>query len=186
MIYALFIILTIVYAAGNVLRGSGKIKKVICYAGFAILFAICIYCTNPSIGLHLLAILTALSFGIDWACNSFGWGDFFPHGRVSRTGDFKPAAWLADKKYDLVTETKNWQTLAMSYRFFLTFGLIGTPLLAYAVDSWWYLLAAPLYMLSGIIYRSALTPETKESEKDGHIYNGLLMGSIRGAILFIL
>ena len=74
----------------------------------------------------------------------------------------------------------------MSFRFFLTFGLIGTPLFAYTVNNWWYLLTAPLFLLSGFLYRLPFfIGETKESLPGAEFVNGLLLGTIRGAILFI-
>lgn len=186
MIYGLFIFLIILYAACNVLRGSGKVKKVLVYAGFSLIYSLSIYSLNPSIGLGLLSIFAVTSFAVDWICNSWGWGDFFPHGRVSRTGDFKPAAWCADKFYSIVNDTVKWQTTAMSFRFFLTFGLIGTSLLSYAVSNWWYLCTAPLLMLSGPAYRLCFIKETRESIPASEFVNGLLLGTVRGTLLFIV
>jgi len=186
MIYALFILLIIAYSVGNAWRGSGKIKKVIVYAGFATMYCLCIYLAGSGVSYGLLAILAALSFAIDWLCNSFGWGDFFPHGRPSDTGDFAPARLCANIFYDEDDNTKNWQTLAMSFRFFLTFGLIGTPLLAVALDNYWYLLAMPFYMLSGLCYRLMFREETADSVRNSEYLNGALIGTLRGTVLFIV
>lgn len=182
--YLLIIIIT--YAACNVIRGSGKVTKVVPYAGFSIIYALCLYGHNPDIGLGLLSILAALSFGVDWVCNSWGWGDFITTGRKSNTGDFPPARWCADRLFDEDKKTKKWQTTAMSFRFSLTHGLIGIPLFAWAIGNWWYLCAIPVFMLSGFAYSVCFMKETKESLPGAEFVNGLLMGTIRGSMIFLL
>jgi len=186
MIYGLFILLVVAYSYLNARRGSGKVKKVICYAGYAILFAICIYCNDPSIGLGLLLGLPALSFMVDWVSNSWGWGDFFPDKRDGDTGDFELADWSADLFQDRDSHILEWQTTALGFRFMLTHGCIGIPLFALVTGNWWYLCAIPMFMLSGLIYAGCFMKETLQSVRNAEYFNGLLMGSIRGAILFIL
>jgi hypothetical protein len=82
------IILIVISALLNAARGSGKIKKVIVYAIHGLLTAACFYSFTSEYWLIGLAV-----FFIDYLCNSFGWGDFYPHGRKSNTGDFPPARW---------------------------------------------------------------------------------------------
>jgi len=157
-----------------------------------LLLAGCLYYNDPTISLHLLAALGALSFITDWGCNSWGWGDFYPHGRKSNTGDFKPARIGADLLYDEDLQTKNWQTCAMSLRFTLTFGVMATPLFAYVLQNWWYLLTIPFYLLSGLLYRYALRPdpatgtERHGSLRNAEYLNGALLGTIRGSIICVL
>jgi len=178
----LFIII-ITYAACNVIRGSDKVTKVVPYAAFAFIFAICIHCANPSIGLHLLAILALISFGVDWLCNSWGWGDFFPDKRDGDTGDFELADWSADLFQDRESHILEWQTAALGFRFMLTHGFIGIPLFSWAIGNWWYLCAIPIFMLSGFAYSVCFMKETKESLPGAEFVNGLLLGTIRGLVL---
>jgi hypothetical protein len=77
-------------------------------------------------------------------------------------------------------QTVKWQVAAMSFRFFLTFGAIGTPVLAYIAQDWRYLAVAPLYLLSGLIYRVFLMNETKKSLRNAEYANGASQGAISG------
>ena len=179
MTYIFLFILIIMGALLNAARGSGRIKKVIVYGIQGLVTACCFYTTDDNFYVYGVA-----AFFISWLCNSFGWGDFYPHGRSSNTGDFYPARWCADLFFNEHQSTIKWQTTAMGFRFFLTFGLLGTPLLAYIASNWAYLAVAPLYLLCGGIYRLCLINESTKSIRSAELFNGAYMGAIFGILLF--
>lgn len=188
MEYTLYLSLIVLGAVANFLRGSGKIKKVIVYAVYSLALTLCVYFVKPDIDAYKLVSIGVVSFLIDWLCNSFGWGAFIPHGRYDpKEGGFKPARWCADMFFDAKKSPAKWQTTAMSFRFFLTFGLVGVPILSYSLNNFNYLYVMPLFLICGLIYRLPfLFKETKYSLGIAEFINGGFISSIRGLVIFLL
>lgn len=175
--YALLIIP--LYTIGNYIRGRGfkYIPKVAVYAAVAL--AVGLITWSWELGL--------IWFFADWLCFSFGWGKYFPHGNAKKIvyeKEFAPADWLTNKIYGRLTSrkpkgwTKNWQTIAMSLRFFLTFGIIKVGALAVFTMNPYFLLTSFGYLLAGFIYLLAFENHTSKSVRNAEIGTGLLLGII--------
>jgi len=114
-----------------------------------------------SLDVKLTAILCGAYFLTHWLCMSFGWGKYFMHNNNNYAErEFWPAYKLTNLIHGIWDKemperwVKNWKTIAMTFRFLLTFGLIKVPVLAYLVGNWWCLLfGIVVYSLSGLIYR---------------------------------
>lgn len=129
-------------------------------------------------------------FSIAWGCNSWGWGKYYPHGRsIGEKGEifmereFTPARFVAELiigKWNGVKPKKwvrKWQTVAMSFRFFLTWG-IATPVVFSALSGQLLHLAlAPAYLLCGVMYLIPfLFGEREHTLRIAELLNGGLLG----------
>lgn len=178
-----FTLVPLLFSIANALRGSGEVGKIYVYIVSNALFGALLYYYAPEFWYIAICTLT-----LDWVGNSFGWGAFFPNGRYdSKEGGFKPARWIANIFFDGRKSTVKWQVTAMSFRFFLTFGL-GCIGLAFLMDNLLYLAAAPIYLLSGFMYRIPfMFTENKHSLRIAELLNGLVVhGSTRALIIYLL
>jgi len=179
------IISAIIFSLANGCRGGGQIKKVLVYAISCSIW--CLYLSFYTADFWKYGLVI---FFTNWLCYSWGWGKFFPHGRnTSKEREFLPATAIADSLWGhqdnlSIRLLRYWQATAMSMRFFLTFGLIKVPLLAYLLESPQFLGAASLYLFVGAIYYYFFKNEDEYSVRKSELAVGLLQGFINGSIIF--
>jgi len=209
------LLLTAGYAYDNRVRGSADKPwyipgKWAAYAWFTILLTVCTWFYYGQELFHLIPIpftnysmemwqLLLIDYPITWFCFAFGWGDFFPHGRkdlisdmsMGRKKEFWPADTLANIIYGNLHSgrdskfLKNWQTIAMSFRFGLTFGLLKFPFLAFVFEDWRIaLLGIPMF-LAGPIYRIAFIKHDKYSIPKAEYMIGALIGILTAMIFWM-
>lgn len=189
--------LVVTVAILNVARGQGWFpSKVIAYALMGLAGAAGFYGAGNwlSPDFHRIgATFGVLTLGL-WGCFAFGWGKFFPTG-WNRTPqgrllweerEFLPAEWIAnlicgdwdqEESEDFV---KNWQTVAMTARFALTFTLLLFPLLAFAVGDWKAALCGLPMIFAGLIYRLCFVNHTTRSVAWAECITGALLGGCVG------
>lgn len=180
----------------NRLRGSGKIARTLACALMAIPLTIVVYFT---LGWEKAAYAYAGTALTLWLCFLFGWGKFFPHGQNEVAGskiylekEFLPAEWCANKivgkwtkpePYDFVVK---WQTVAMSFRWFLTFGCLTFPTLGILFNSVVIGLLGILTLLAGPLYRLGFSKYSPDSVEKSEYYTGALLGALFSVIGVIL
>lgn len=201
------------YAYDNRIRGSHDKPwwipgKWAAYAWFTIMMSLATWAVYgkelfdlvPIFGMEVARWkLLAMDYPITWLCFSFGWGDFFPHGRKDLISDMssgrKKEFWLADTLADKIHGElhsgrtsewlKKWQTTAMNFRFGLTFGLLKFPWLAFTFSDWRIaLLGIPMFF-SGYLYRFAFVKHDENSIPKAEMMVGALLGLMTSGILWL-
>lgn len=142
-------------------------------------------------------MLHSVIFFLLWLCFAPGWGKFFPAGGNYSASplpeyggkplwledEFPPAQWMANliigkwEKEESKSWVQNWQTVAMSFRFFFTFGLILFPYMSAITENYLYIIYSGLgTILVGPIYRWAFTKHNTRSIVKAEYGTGILIG----------
>lgn len=186
-------VLIVGFAALNVARGQGWFpSKVIAYALMALLAAAGFYLEGAWLAPDFARIgaVFAAAFAGLWFSFAFGWGKFFPTGwnttpdgrNLYEEEEFAPAEFMANlivgrwNQQMLPAWVKKWQTVAMTFRFLLTFTLVSFPVLAFATGDWKTSLCGLPMGLAGLAYRAGFIKHNGDSVKISEAITGALLG----------
>ena len=140
--------------------------------------------------------LYMVDFPITALCFAFGWGKYFPHGRETWGGsklyeekEFAPADWWANWRHGKWVAGKDeawikkWQTSGMNARWFIPFGLVKFPYLAWVFENPWILISSLICSQMGWAYRWAFKDFTSTSLKKAEYLTGALLGLASSVIV---